>query len=193
MEYKNIQPPFTLRFQDMSREKAEAYFAWFMDQIPVRVSALEQAVQSTVGYEDWRANYTPESLEKLGQWLCEQVETRERKKVERETIYSRAPAWFKNVEIEDWELTNRTFSLALDTGMYFSRVFEENLSGVKWVMVKKPRNDADFQQPVLVGTGRLGLNPVRILVTYVYGIARRSKGPERLRELYNTWANLLVG
>lgn len=193
MEYENIQPPFTLRFQSMSREKAEAYFTWFMEQIPVRVSALEQAVQSTVEYEDWQADCTPESLEKLGQWLCEQVETRERKKAEKEAIYGRAPTWFRNVEIEDWELTNRTLSLALDTGMYFGRVSEENLSGLKWVMVKRPKNDADFQQPVLVGTGRLRLNPVRILVTYVYGIARCSKGPGRLRELYNTWANLLVG
>ena len=193
MKYEIIQPPFTLRFRTMSREEANDYFDWFMEQIPLRIKILEEAVQSTVGYEDWRADYTPESLERLGQWFYEHVETRKRTEREKETIYSRAPEWFRGVEIEDWELTDRTFSLAMDIGMYLSRVLQKNLPGLRWEMVTKPKNDADFQQPVLAGTGRLVLNPIWVLVTYAYGVARHSKGPERLREIYDIWANLLVG
>ncbi|MBC7251337.1 MAG: hypothetical protein H5T62_13750 [Anaerolineae bacterium] len=192
MEYEVIQPPFTLEFRNMSREEAIRYFNWFMEQIPIRIRVLERAVQSTAGYEDWQADYTPASLEKLGQWFCEHVATRKRTEEEKETIYSKAPEWFRSVEIEDWELTNQTFSLAIDIGMYLSRVLEKNCPGLRWVMVKKPRSDADFQQPVLVGVGKPVFNPIAILVTYAYGIARRSKGPERLKELYDIWANLLV-
>jgi len=192
MEYKIIQPPFTLEFRTMSREVAKDYFDWFMEQIPIRIRILEQAVQSTGGYENWQADYAPESLERLGQWFYEHVETRKRTKEEKEEIYRKAPDWFRSVEVQNWELTNRTFSLAMDIGMYLSQVFERNLAGLKWEMVTKPKNDANYQQPVLVGTGKRELNPVWILVVYAYSLAKGKRGPEGLKELYDIWTNLLA-
>lgn len=192
MKYEIIQPPFTLKFRFMSRVEANNYFNWFMDQIPIRISILERAVQSTLGYEDWRADYTPESLRKLGQWFYEHIETRKRTEEEKVDIYGKAPDWFRNVEMEDWELTNRTFSLAMDIGMYLSQVFVKNIPDLKWVLVEKPKNDSNYQQPVLKGTEKLVLNPVSIMVTLAYGFARNNKSPGRLRELYDIWAHLLV-
>jgi hypothetical protein len=193
MKYETIRPPFTLKFRSMTRKEATEYLDWFLGQIPVRIAVLERAVQSTVGYGDWQADNTPESLKGLGQWFSEHVETRRRTKEERETIYSKAPEWFRDVEIQDWELTNRTFSLAMDIGMYFSYVLQRNLLGLKWAMIKKPKNHVDFQQPVIVGSGKLELNPVRILVVYAYSLARGTRGSERLKELYDIWAKLLMG
>jgi len=141
---------------------------------------------------DWQADYTPKSLEKLGQWFYEHVETRKRTEKEKETIYGKAPKWFKSVKIKDWELTNQTFSLAIDIGMYLNRALEKNVPGLKWELVRKPKSDVDFQQPVLVGTGNLVFNPTQILVTYAYGVARGSKEPERLKELCAIWVNMLV-
>jgi len=192
MKYEIIQPPFTLRFRAMSRKEATDYFTWFMEQIPVRITMLEQAVQSTAKYGDWRADFTPESLERLGQWFHEHVITRERTDEEKETIYGTAPEWFRSVEIPDWELTNQAFSLAMDIGMYFSRVLEKNVLGLKWKMVKKPKNDIDFQQPVIAGSGRRELNPIRIMIVYAYSLADDTRGPERLKGLYYIWASLLV-
>ncbi len=192
MKYEIIQPPFTLKFRVMSRVEANKYFNWFMDQIPVRISVLETAVQSTPEYEDWRADYTSESLGKLGRWFYEHIETRKRTGEEKVEIYGKAPDWFRNVEVQDWELTNRSFSLAMDIGMYLSQVFVKNLPDLKWILVEKPKNDVDFQQPVLKGTGRLVFNPVSTMVTLAYGFARNNKSPGRLRELYDIWANLLV-
>lgn len=192
MKYEIIQPPFTLEFRAMSREAAKDYFDWFIEQIPIRIRILEQAVQSTDGYEDWQADYAPESLERLGQWFYEHVETRERTKEEKETIYSRAPEWFRHVEISDWELANQTFSLAMDIGMYVSRVFEKNLPGLKWMMIKQSKRHVDFQQPVIVGSGKRELNPVRVIVVYAYSLAKGKRGPEGLKELYDIWTSLLV-
>lgn len=176
----------------MSKVEANNYFNWFLDQIPVRINVLEQAVQFTPGYEDWRADYTSESLGKLGKWFYERVETRQRTEGEKVDIYGKAPDWFRNVEVQDWELTNRSFSLAMDIGMYLSQVLVKNLPDLQWMLVEKPKNDMDFQQPVLKGTGRLVFNPVSTMVTLAYGFARNNKSPDRLREIYDIWANLLV-
>lgn len=192
MKYEIIQPPFTLKFRVMSKVEANNYFNWFLDQIPVRINVLEQAVQFTPGYEDWRADYTSESLGKLGKWFYERVETRQRTEGEKVDIYGKAPDWFRNVEVQDWELTNRSFSLAMDIGMYLSQVLVKNLPDLQWMLVEKPKNDMDFQQPVLKGTGRLVFNPVSTMVTLAYGFARNNKSPDRLREIYDIWANLLV-
>ena len=164
MKYEIIQPPFTLNFRAMSRAEGNAYFKWFMGQMPIRIGILDEAVRSTTGYEGWQADGSPDSLVGLGQWFYDHVETRKRTEEEKEAIYSKGPKWFRSVEIEDCELTNRTFSLAMDIGMYLGRAVQINLPQTKWMMVKKPRNDMDYQQPVLKGTGRLVLNPVQILV-----------------------------
>jgi hypothetical protein len=192
MEYPIIQPPFRLDFRVMTRKEADSYFRWFMEQIPVRLKTLEQIVQLTPGYEDWQVDYTMNSLEKIGHWFFEHVETRERTDEETEEIYSKAPAWFRDVEVENWELTNQTFSLAIDIGMYFGKVIEKGLEGIKWIMVKSPTNDVDYQQPVLSGKGKLVLNPVRILIVYAYSIPDKTCGPNRLIELYQIWAQLLT-
>ncbi len=192
MEYEVIQPPFTLKFRIMSKVEANRYFNWFMTQIPIRVAVLEQAVQSATSFESWRADYTLESLEKLGLWFYKNLETRKRSSEEKEEIYSKAPDWFRNVDVEDWELTNRSFSLAIDIGMYLSQVFAKNIPDLKWVLVKKPKNDINYHQPVLKGTGKLAFNPVQVMVTLAYGFARRNKSPERLKEIYDIWANLLM-
>jgi hypothetical protein len=192
MKYSIIQPPFTLNFRNMARVEANNYFNWFMDQLPIRIHELESAVQSVPSYENWRADFTLASLEKLGQFFYEHVETRKRTEEEVAAIYKEAPDWFRNVEVEDWELTNRSFSLAIDIGMYLSQVFEKNLVGLEWTLVKKPKNDINYQQPVLKGAGKLVFNPVHIATTLAYGFARQNKSPERLREIYGNWANLLM-
>lgn len=192
MIYSIIQPPFlTLKFRTMSRAEANRHFIWFLEQIPIRISILEHAVKSIASYESWKADYTPESLEDLGQWFYENIETRSRSEAEKEEIYNNAPEWFRKVEVQDWQLSNRTFSLVMDIGMYLSQVFEKNLSGLKWVMVEKPKNDAYYQQPVLKGTGQLVFNPVEIMLTLAYGFARKNRLPEELREVYDIWSEIL--
>jgi hypothetical protein len=76
--------------------------------------------------------------------------------------------------------------------MYLSQVFERNLVGLEWILVKKPKSDISYQQPVLKGTGKLVFNPVHITTILAYGFAKQNKSPERLRGIYDNWANLLM-
>jgi hypothetical protein len=190
MKYEIIRPPFILEFRTMSQREASEYYGWFIEQIPIRIRILEQVVQSVPSYQSWQADGTPESLDKLGHWFSQQVRTRKKTEKEKEEIYRKAPSWFRNVETGDWELTDQTLSLAIDIGMYFGYIIKKNVPGLEWILIKKPRNDADFQQPVLAGKSKLVLNPVRIVVTYAYSLADISQGPGRLRELYNTWVGI---
>jgi hypothetical protein len=192
--YKIIEPPFTLKFDEMSKQELKDYNAWFLNQIPERIAILEKAVRSTVGFADWRVDYSPESLDKLGAWFFERAEKRKRTKEEMESIYENIPDRLKDIEIDDWELTNRTFSIAIDIGMYLSQVFLKNIPGLKWQhKTSGSKRWVDYGQPVLSGFGVQVFNPTGMMVTLAYGLVRKSKGNCRLRELYEIWKNIAEG
>lgn len=183
MTYSTIQPPFTLQFRDMTKKDLIAYATWFHDSARGRIAELT-TVRSTSGYASWEPNATPESLEELGRWFEGQVETR--KKDTEEIIEDRAKLTFPIDS--DEELTNRSFSLAMDIGMYFAQVVLKNLAGTQWDQLLGNKRLADYGQPVIVGFGTVPLNPVRVIVTTAYAISR--KKPAQLRSLYDTWARM---
>jgi hypothetical protein len=185
MAYAIIEPPFTLRFREMSKPELKAYYAWFMRVLPARIAELEEAVHEMK--PTWLADRSPESLDALGEWFVSQVEVRPR--TSDEVIELRSKLRMP-IDIPGEELTNRTFSLAMDIGMYFGKVVLESLPGTKWDQPLRNEKFADYGQPVIMGFGSVPLNPVRIVVSAAYGIARKERGGDRLRELYNTWAKM---
>ena len=192
MNYKNITPPFSLEFHEMSKEELKSYYQWFMNSIPERIKILESAVQSTPGFENWKADFSVDSIELLDQWFSKNVVTRKKTIGEIKEIYANGPEWFKSVEIDDWELTIRTFSLAMDMGMYLSQVFLKNASGVNWYQhLKGSKNYAYYGQPVLRGVSKVHFNPIAAMVTRAYGFARGKK-KSSLKEMFQIWKESLM-
>ena len=137
------------------------------------------------GCRAWEPNLTPESLQPLGEWFDGQVETR--KKTSEEVEQTRSSLTFP-MDIPDEELTTRTFSLAMDIGIYFAQVLLKNLPGTAWDQPLKNKRFADYGQPVILGFGKVPLNPIRVIVTTAHGIARKKRA--QLQELYETWAKM---
>lgn len=184
MPYATIQPPFALKFREMPKGELERYFQWFKNAIPQRVNELAEAVRQTPGFEAWQPDHSPDSLNKLGDWFANQVETRIRSKEEAQAIESRLVF---PMEIPGEELTNRTFSLAMDIGMYFSQVLLKNYPTLKWEQPLENKKFIDYGQPVLVKFGPGPFNPVRMVVTFAYGLVSKKKTGEGLRNIYNIW------
>ena len=185
MTYATIQPPFTLKFREMPKKELTDYFAWFRNIQPQRLDELANAVKQTPGFEAWKADFTPASLDRMGEWFAEQIKTRLR--TEEEILQIRDQSSIP-IEIPGEELTNRTFSLAMDIGMYFSQVLLKNHPTLQWEQQFGNKKDADYGQPVLVGFGPVAFNPVRLMVTLAYGVVSKKKTGKSLRELYDIWA-----
>ena len=183
MPYTLIQLPSSIPFREMSTAQLEAYRIWFHEVLPARIVELANAVQSTPGYETWAPDATPKSLDALGRWFETQVETR--KKTAEEVEETRAKLT-SSIDIPEEELTNKTFSLAMDIGFYFSQVVLKNLPGTRWDQPRRNKRFADFGQPVLMGFGSVPLNPIDVIVVTAYGILRHK--PAGLCDLYDVWA-----
>jgi hypothetical protein len=187
MAYSIIQPPFTLVFREMTKPELKGYFDWFAEVTPERIAGLEAEVRRAPTHSTWRADFSPESLEALGEWFAGQVETRAKTAEEINEVKSKLTF---PIDVPGEQLTNRTFSLAMDIGMYFGQVVLKNIDGTKWEQPLRNEKFADYGQPVIMGLGSVPLNPVRIVVMLAYGIMRKKQGSGRLRELYDTWAKM---
>jgi len=187
--YRIIQPPFTLRFREMSSADLKAYFRWFGSMIPERIEELGKTINETPATGAWQTDRLPSSLPPLGHWFATHVEIRPRTDQELQEIRANTTLPF---DIPNEELTNRTFSLATDAGMYFGEVLIKQCSWLRWEQMMVDRNHADYGQPVIVGLGPVALNPVRILITLAYAVAAGRQDGSRLSELYQYWLSRAV-
>ncbi len=182
MTYTLIQPPFTLKFREMSKKELKDYYQWFMAILPDRLDELCQVVKQTSGFQNWTPDFTPDSLNILGEWFLLQVETRKRSQEELQEMKNQQTF---PIDIHNEELTDRTFSLAIDIGMYFSQVLIKNNPSLSWKQPFGNKKFADYGQPLLTGFGVVSLNPIRIATSLAYGLSDRTRNGKRLREIYD--------
>lgn len=166
----------------MSKPELKAYNTWFMEVMPERLAELEGAVRASSSFASWHADLSPESLGPLGSWFAENLETRLRTAQELETM--KAQLIFP-VDVSAEQLTNRTFSFAMDVGMYVGRVILQNISGTRWNQPLRNERFVDYGQPVIMGVSTVPLNPVRMAVGFAYGIAKKRFSGDRLRAEYD--------
>jgi len=169
----------------MSKKELKDYYQWFMEALPNGIDELTLAVRRTPGFERWQPDCTPDSLNMLGEWFAAHTENRDRTPEEVEQI--RKGLSFP-MDIPKQELTDQTFSLAVDVGMYFSQVLLKNHPSLRWNQPFCGKLHIDYGQPVLAGFGAMAFNPVCMMTTLAYGLADKRKKGSRLREIYEIWA-----
>lgn len=138
------------------------YYIWFQNTLPKRIDELSCEVQRTLGFDSWQPDFTPESLDRLGEWFAAQVEARQRTQDEIQEISSVSSF---SIDVPSEELTYHTFSLAMDIGMYLSQVFMKNHTTLEWAQTFGNKKDVSYGQPVLVGFGKVSFNPIWMIVT----------------------------
>lgn len=188
MTYQLAKPPFARGLAKMSRKELKAYFAWFMDVLPERIGALTAEIKRTPGLETWEPDFTPASLDSLGVWFASQVKARPRTPQEMAELRDLMQIKLPGVEPPPEELTERTFSLAFDVGMYLSQVFLKNCDGVSWSQVLDDKSFVDYGHPVLLGIGPVRCSPLKLVATLAYGLADRSRDANGLRNVYEIWS-----
>ncbi len=186
MTYSNIQPPFTLKFHEMPKPEVKAYGAWFLESIPTRMAELAAAVQQTPGVEGWEPDLTVDSLHSLGEWFAGQVEMEPRTAEAIREIESNLTF---PIDVPTEDLTIRSYSLAMDIGMYLGEVVRQNVSGAAWKQtLQLSRKNVNFGQMLLVWAATpVPMDPVRITVNVARGLANQTEDGGCLTEVYGVW------
>lgn len=180
--------PFLHQFREMSKPELRKYYQWFMNVLPEKVDELARLVHQTPGFETWDPNYAPTSLDRLGDWFCSQVETRNRTRAEISVIEKSLTF---PIEIETWDLSDHTYAIVMDVGMYLSQVFLRNHASLRWEQPFGSRRFADFGQPSIAGFGPTHLNPMRVAGVLAFGFVKKTKTCGALRSTYEIWRDTI--
>jgi hypothetical protein len=181
--------PIDLNFSNKSKKELQLYGEWFCNHKQQRLDEIIGVIKNTAGFEFWIADFTPQSLIQLCEWLIIQVKTEKLSDIEYKNKRATVPYW---IEINDYDLTTEAYSKLVDVGIYFGEVFIHNYRELKWEQYfSKIKNDNNNGHIVIKGFGKLELNP--IWVVYIVGskIAGGNTDKNLLYNLYNTWCNYL--
>ena len=181
--------PIDYDFQSKTKEELKLYAKWFEENKESRLQELIKAVKTTKGYENWEADYSPESLKMLGKWFEENVET---EKLSEEEYKEKRAAVPDEIEIQDWDITIKTRSLAVDIGIYFGEVVIKNHEGLKWEQYfSRSKYDMDIGHMVIKGFGKTRLNSIQKLYIIANCLADKTDTGVIVYELYTMLENRL--
>lgn len=188
MMHTTAYTPVTTAFASMTTKELDAFYEWFMLNKPYCLDDLIQAIWQTPGYEDWRADFSPESLGLLAEWLASQM-TKVNRSSKGSTLAegSAASAAGDTVSI----ISDEERSLTVLVGMYYGEVAVRNNARLTWSQLKGNKKQADYGQPVISASGTLPTNPVRVINAFACGLADGSRTSARLRETYDYWMELI--
>jgi hypothetical protein len=185
MSYQILQPPFPLRFDEMPTKEIKDYFSWFKSIVAERVVELTAYVRQDPISRNWEPDYSTSSLEALGDWFSRHVSTRERTQAEMDELKG---GFSHPIDIPNYDLTNESFSLGFDVGVYLGLALMKKHPSLSWDLNLKNKKFVDYGQPLIVGFGATPLNPVRIGINLAYGLASKKNSGGRLREIYDVWS-----
>ena len=190
MSYQVINDlPIDFYFNEKSKKQLKLYYDWFFSHKSQRIEELTCAVNSMIGHKDWAADYTPNSLKELGEWLNKNIKTEKLSEEELKRKREQVPLY---ITINDYDLSNETYSKLIDVGIYFGEVFIENYKYLKWEQYfSNIKNDSNQGHLVLKGFGKLVLNPIR--VSYITGssMADKKENDNTLYESFENWKTYL--
>lgn len=186
MEYRLVGIPRTTDdYRRLSNGELKNHFEWFLGARQERLDALKCAIEESGSLRDWKADLSAGLMRVAGEWFATQVDVRQRTSEEMAELRKQS---LPGVKVSDQELTDRTFSLAFDLGVYFAESMRSAYPHLEWKQFIDDKLFVDYGQPVLVGFGRVPLNPFRILSTFAYGVAKKEQRGDRLSELYLYWS-----
>ena len=130
-----ISSPLETWFDDFKQGKSKnqniikPYKQWFFDNLENRINNLEKYIRTFVGFNNFQLDYSPKTLTELEVWL----ETSIKSEMMPEDEYTQLRNLFPmEIDIEKWTLTELSYSILYDVGMYFGEIMIHNYPNLKW-------------------------------------------------------------
>lgn len=149
--------------QEWSRSEASAYAEWLHRCRGERVKALARFF----GIDEFAS---PVSL--LGP-LGERV----------------AAAVIRQPFSKNGKLTNLGHALGADMGLLLAAAIQHDHPDLRWEIVRKPKSDVSYNQPVLIGFGAVPLDPILVSMTQAFGIVMGRKDGAAWQGLFDYWSH----
>lgn len=156
-KYFDIPNEFCINLAQANKKLGAKYFEWFLSVKDERIKILEEAVQTTSGFEGWKADFSINSLLSLQRWFESVVERRSTTNKEKEAeikLFSgtKLEEYFEKKGYTQWTLSENTESISQDVGIYFGEVLINNNAGLKWGQNITRKNEYHNNYPAVLSS-----------------------------------------
>jgi len=171
------------------KKELEIFCKWYIDSLFERVKMLKKTINTTPGFENWKGDYSPESLIMLTSWFKKNIKISSFSKNEIKELKEKTPELIPYMELNLELLTFETVSLTVDIGMYIAEVFFRNNAQLQWHFVLKgTKNYIFYGRPVIQGfIKNMRFEPTHMMMVQAYGLLDNTFGEDSLKKLYDIW------
>jgi len=163
-EYPLFIPPNGLAEKDpinWTKKEADDYFKWLLENLEKRVTCFLKYIE-----EDMPCGQTID-LQNMG------------KKV---SYFLKSDTFSKG-----GILINMGYALAADAGLLVAKLLVDACPSVKWSIVRKPKSDISYNLPVLIGFGKIRLDPVGGSIAEAKAILAGRRDSNTWNDMYTFW------
>ena len=180
--------PFGFDFYNRSQKELKKYSEWFFQNKELRIAELSHAVEQHIG-KTWHKDYSICSFNELNLFLLENITseplTKDGLKKKRKIIPS-------HININPCDLTVKSLSLLVDTGIYWGEVIIKNHSLLHWEQyLHKNKNLVDYGHMVIVLENHPPINPIWLMYIQGLKIIRKKASQNFLTDLYSIWKDYI--
>lgn len=188
-EYKIIDNlPFGFDFHNRSRKELIKYSEWFYQNKELRIIELNRVVKQFIG-KTWQQDYSIHSLMDLNLFLLNSIKSENLSKQELEEKKKIVPTY---ITFQTWDLTIKSRSLLIDTGIYWGEVIIHNNSSLHWEQFfSKNKNDNDYGHMVIMLKNSQRINPIWLMYIQGLKIIKGTASHTFLNDLYSIWTSYI--
>ena len=160
------------------------YEDWFLENKDYRIKTLERYIRTFAGFESLQMDFSINSLSEIGKWLEISIKSEQMPEEEYERLRRLYPP---EIDIEKWDLTDLSYSILYDVGVYFGESIIHHFPNLKWMQ--------DISDSKLnVGVGHMviqtkykncPMNPIWLVRILGYKLIEKKKDGNLLIELFN--------
>lgn len=182
-----VVPPQIPSFGTLGKKEAQAFFDWYVTDLPTLSKPLFEHLQSEI---QWQPDCSPSSLSKLEIWVATNVEFQKCTNQGSPVSSTELPSWFKKEWLSDQELTPDSRLLSLYISRYVAEVFITCLNA-SWKLTTRKSTVAGAQQPTLIWASHPGYEfiPIHSTLIAVEKTAEQDETHEFFQNLFEHYAS----
>lgn len=197
IEYNIDFPPMGINYNSWDKKTAEAYFEWYISQIPLRTTYLCNRVSRDLKIDISLLDFSPESLKVVWDWylktaIVEKVETKEIEMLKKTELFQLVGESSINYE----KLSLNSLLIQRDIGMYLARVFIEECENLRWTythdLPSKKNKDVFNNRPQLSGfiyeEEEVLFEPIHMVGVQAANLLDKTNKVSDLYDLYLEWS-----
>lgn len=193
--YRFLEFPYPGSYCDISKKESANAFSLLMSQRDERVANFLAYTKLILCVE--LSLHSPfEDLDELPKRISSKGEREPVNSLDYAKMLDALPEGrreFIRGVLPKWEPNLTTLEIGFDAGVVWGEIFITKYQNCRWAVGGHGKRSIDFQQPVIVGPERHGMefNPIREFQTFLRGIASNSPDHRTISSVSSSWSVLL--